>query len=221
MRITAQELETRRQRIVDTAYELFCEHGIDEVSMLQIARQASVSLNSVFRYFHSKAILLQETQKILWEKIVSNILSNSKEQLRLARTGLEEVAILLANFKKLYEEHSNYLVFACDYKLFLLRHHIKLTEFFYQEMFRPITDTFCLALEKGRADGSICTEETVESQFYTVWGVMRGFVEEIVIYDRMYEGRNPWKDQFDRILRSMIAILKVNENEKRKDDEKH
>jgi AcrR family transcriptional regulator len=51
-----RELKKERTRllIADTAWRLFVDHGFDEVSVAQVAREAEVSEATVFNYFHTK-----------------------------------------------------------------------------------------------------------------------------------------------------------------------
>lgn len=211
MRITQQNQAQRRGRMLHAAYELFCEYGIDAVTMAKVAEKSGVSTKSVARYFGSKAELVQCAQTVLWQEITTQILSTSETQLARAKTGFAEVEILLWNFKKLYENHSNYLLFACDYKLYLVRQGIKLPEAYYNEMMGPIIKTFTASFQKGRRDGSISKTGSAAEQVITLWGVMRGFVEEIVVYDKMYEGENPWKKQFDWVVKYSLRAIEKKE----------
>lgn len=208
MRLTEQELKDRKYRLLHISYDLFCEHGIDTVTLSQISKKSKISLNSIYSYFESKATLVRHTQKILWEEILEHILSESRERLASAQNGLDEIEILLYNFKHFYEQHSNYLIFAHDYNLFLVRNHITLSRAFYREIHLPVLKAFTAALERGQADGSITTCESVESQFYVVWGIMRSYVEQIVVFDKMCEGDNPWKQQFDVVMKYLMLGLK-------------
>lgn len=207
MRITVKEQEMRKNRMIHVAYDLFCERGIDGTTLAEISKAAGVSPKSIFRYFENKAELLQHTQIILWEEIVAYILTSSKTQIDAAQSGLAKIEILLANFKTLYENHSRYLVFSCDYKLFLVRNNIKLSQHTYDKIMKPVVEIFTEALEQGREDGSITKDHTISTQFFTMWGVMRGYAEGIAIYDLMYGGNNPWKGQFELLLQYIVAAL--------------
>lgn len=209
MRITATEQDHRKQTMIHSAYELFCKQGIDEVSMAMIAQKSGVSSNSMFRYFGTKAQLILCTQAILWEEIVAHILKDSAQELMEATNGFEEIRILTLNFQKFYEDHSEYLVFACDYKLYLVRQKIKLSKEMYQSIINPVYETFIKALSKGRMDGSVSVREGTTNQFFALWGVLRGYVEQIVIYDRMYGGENPWRGNFHLVLHYALEALKA------------
>lgn len=211
MRVTEQALAERKNRLLHVAYDLFCEYGIDAVTVSQISKKSQISMNSIYSYFGSKATLVRHAQKILWEEILNHILFESRERLMSAKNGLEEIEILLSNFKNFYEHHGSYLLFSHDFNLFLVRNHITLSREFYIEIHRPVYDAFTAALQRGQADGSITTNETAEEQFYVAWGIMRSFVEHIVVYDKMCEGNNPWKEHFDLVIKYVLLGLKNEE----------
>lgn len=208
MRVTEEDLAERKNRLLHIAYDLFCERGIDAVTLAQISKKSAISLNSIYCYFDSKATLVRHTQKILWEEIVSHILAESQHKLASAKNGLKEIEILLYNFKGFYEQHNRYLLFSCDFNLYLVRHHLKLSKQFYYEIHKPVYETFTAALLRGQTDNSITKSESVDIQFYALWSVMRGFVEQIVIFDEMYEGDNPLKEHFDLVLKYTLLGLK-------------
>lgn len=194
--------------MIYAAFHLFCEFGIDNVSLASVAKAAGVSPNSILRYFDSKASLVFSTQILLWEEIVAHLLENSRDQLSTVQNGLEEIEILLKSFQQLYENHSKYVLFFNDYKSYLVRNGLRMPQDLHERIMRPIYVTFMKALSRGQTDGSITTNQTVEAQFFTIWGLMRGFVGEIVTYDFMYDGVNPWKGQFPIVLQMMITALK-------------
>jgi len=59
---TKEQLETirkdRRQAIMDTALEIFAEHGYDSTSISMLAKSAGVSKGLMYNYFKSKEELL-------------------------------------------------------------------------------------------------------------------------------------------------------------------
>lgn len=208
MRISEQELEERKKRLIHAAYELFCEQGIAAVSLAQISKKAAISLGAIYHYYPSKAVLVQRTQNILWNELAEQVLSESRKQLAQATSGLEELSILLRNFQKLYERNSNYLVFACEYRLYLMRNKIVLPQKAYLELIAPVYKAFIAALERGRLDQSISNEQTEENQFFAIWGMLWGFVEQLVLMDNIYGTDNPYNSRFSLVIESMIAGLK-------------
>ena len=55
-----QRAAVTRQRILDAAYELFCEMGYRATTMAAIADRAQVAVQTVYFTFHTKDVLLQE-----------------------------------------------------------------------------------------------------------------------------------------------------------------
>ena len=59
-----------RGHIVDAAEALFAEHGVDNVTLLDIARAAEVSVGTFYNYFETKgdlllAIVVMEVEEVL------------------------------------------------------------------------------------------------------------------------------------------------------------
>ena len=208
MRITEEEMAERKDKILHVAYELFCKHGIDAITLSQIAKESGVGLSTIYRYFNTKGELLLQTQKILWEETVEQIRANNWNQLPSAKNGWEEMSILLYGYKAFYEQHGCYLLFAMDYKMYLVRHGIKLPQYIYDSIAWPIQKLFCAALKRGQEDGSINKKETVYNQFAEIWGIMRGFAEQLVILDVIYDGPNTGQMLFDRIIHYILEGLR-------------
>lgn len=54
------EISNKRDRIITTAMNLFSEYGFDATPMPYLAEQAGVGTGTIYRYFPSKEILLNE-----------------------------------------------------------------------------------------------------------------------------------------------------------------
>lgn len=206
MKISEEELSRRKRRIIHTAFELFCRNGVDRVTIKDIAKMASVGEKSVYRYFNTKKELLLETGFVLWEEIVNELMVTIGSDYE-NKSGLEQVHYLLDGFRTLYENNADYVLFSYDYKLSLVHHAFVMTEAEYDEILRPIHDMYLDAIQKGIEDGSIAQREGAEDLYFAIWGLMRGFVVKMVIYDRMYAGKNPWKDRFDIACRLILSGL--------------
>src|SRR3954453_21590817 len=58
MSLRGRKKEQTRQHIAETARRLFGEHGFEQVTVAQIAREADVSSQTVFNYFPTKEDLV-------------------------------------------------------------------------------------------------------------------------------------------------------------------
>ncbi|KGX87403.1 TetR/AcrR family transcriptional regulator [Pontibacillus litoralis] len=59
----AKRTEMKKKNILDTSFRLFSEHGLQKVSIQQIAKHAEVSQVTIYNYFGSKQQLLIDSIK--------------------------------------------------------------------------------------------------------------------------------------------------------------
>lgn len=210
MKITEEDFKRRKNMIINQAFCLFCQKGIDEVTMKEIAMASQVGVASVFRYFRTKTGVLLETQKLYWSEIIKHlsqaILCDEYEQ----KSGYEQIRALLDAFERLYQEHEDYLLFAAKFKIYMARNKSKADKWDYIQLLNPICQMFCQAMEKGWQDGSITVQGNLEDIFYTMWGVMRCFMEEIVVYKEMTVDKNQWEGRF--VFVKTMILNTLNEN---------
>lgn len=202
VKITERELALRKDRIIHIAFRLFCRDGIENASLKDVARCAGVGEKSIYRYFTKKTELVIATIAVLWQEIVSELIASLEEGYE-ERNGLEQVGCLIDCLGSLFEHYAPYVFFSYESKIFLAKNNARITEELYVDEIRPIKNLYLAALEKGIADGSIRPQENLEDTYYAVWGMMRGYVAKIVIYDRMYQGENVWRGGFE-LARSLI-----------------
>ncbi|MEA3487428.1 MAG: TetR/AcrR family transcriptional regulator, partial [Thermodesulfobacteriota bacterium] len=99
-----REKEQRRKQILNTARELLFRKGIDATSMNQIARNAELSVGTLYLYFKNKeslfAALQEEGLDLLYTKI-----REESEKGSTPREKLEKIALAYMDFS---EEHRKY-----------------------------------------------------------------------------------------------------------------
>jgi AcrR family transcriptional regulator len=64
-----------RQLIADTAARLFAEHGYEQVSVSEVAREAEVSEQTVYNYFPTKEQLVTDRERQIQERLCDLIRS--------------------------------------------------------------------------------------------------------------------------------------------------
>jgi AcrR family transcriptional regulator len=79
-----REKSERRKKIIDCAKEVILKHGIQKVNMEDIAHKAELSKATVYFYFESKEVLLQE----VCETSARNFLEYFKPLLETNLTGI-------------------------------------------------------------------------------------------------------------------------------------
>jgi transcriptional regulator GlxA family with amidase domain len=55
--------ESTRERVLEAAFTLFCEHGFSDVSTLEIATRAQVSKRDLYALFRNKQVVLADCIK--------------------------------------------------------------------------------------------------------------------------------------------------------------
>ncbi len=95
--------EVTRQKIMDSALELFANEGYHPTSISDIARKAGVSKGLMYNYFESKEVLLKE---IIFSGI--NFLADSFDPNRDGILTHEELIHFIRQSFKLVREHTTY-----------------------------------------------------------------------------------------------------------------
>lgn len=208
MKITEQELERRKNRIITTAFQLFCRHGIEQVSLADIARQAGVGNSAIYRYFTNKPLLVLATLSVLWRAIGERLESQAAGTEHYDRmTGYEQCAVQLEGYRRLYMDNSDYVLFSYESKLYLQRNGVALSKQQYDHLMEEIREPCMAALEKGKADGSIPSDRDTEDLFYSIWGAVRGYIVKIVIYQALCRDENPWESRYTTLEDGILSAL--------------
>ena len=120
MRLTEAEIQERRKNIILVAFHLFCERGIEDVTLSEISHKAKVGEATVYRYFESKALLTLETFEKLWELLTEHANQEIKNVPGYwSMTGLEQVKIWLDSFWTFFLNKSDYILFSYEAVLYL------------------------------------------------------------------------------------------------------
>ncbi|MEU2042058.1 TetR/AcrR family transcriptional regulator [Nocardia niwae] len=91
-RPTQERAKATREHILDTAACLFGEHGIANTSTNRIAAQAGVSVNTVYRYFTDRAVMVDELLERLLEDIERHLIRSVSDS--VGRT-VSELAVTI------------------------------------------------------------------------------------------------------------------------------
>lgn len=208
MKITEEEKLIRRERIISAAFQLFCKHGIEKVTLADVASKAKVGNTSVYRYFKNKPKLVKETLSVLWKKISTNLEAciESTEDYG-GMCGLEQLHVQLDSYRKFLLKNRDYVLFSYETKLYLQRNDVHLTKREFDNLMYEIKEPCISALDRGKADGSIPAGENSEDLFYAIWGAIRGYIVKIVIYKELCKDGGPWISRYDVLERGLLSAL--------------
>lgn len=208
MRLTEEEMRTRRENMIQTAFQLFCDRGIKNVSLQEIAKKAGVGENTLYRYFENKETLVLEAFVRLWSTIMKNVeqVVESVDNYDTL-TGYGQIRVWIESFRHLYQADREFVMFSYEAKLYLIRHKVKLDRFQQDTLMQSFRSPCLAALNKGKADGSIPVKESGEDLFYAIWGSIRGYVVKIVIYGELYGEDSPWESRYGVLTRGILSAL--------------
>lgn len=154
----AKRKAATRQKIVETGFHVFAEKTIDAVNLTEVAKAAGLGMATVYRNFNSKTALVLEIGTWVW----SNYRGEQKKNMeRTGVTGGEEYELYLDAFINLYRNQRDILRFNQFFNIYVQREGIP------SEMMRPYNDViealvkrFHVTYEKGKADGTLRTDES-------------------------------------------------------------
>lgn len=193
-----------------TAFHLFCERGIVDVTLLEIARASHVGETTMYRYFGTKTQLVLEAFVMLWDGIMSSVQENVESQEAYQTlTGYEQISVWLDAFRQLYQNHADFILFSYEAKLYLLRNHIKLNQSQQDVLMHAIKAPCIAALHKGMEDGTIPITDPPEDIFFALWGAVRGYIVKIVVYDALYGENSPWESRYTIMENGVLTALRA------------
>lgn len=208
MKISEEELELRKERIINTAFHLFCQKGIEQISIKNIAQAAKVSESTIYRYYQNKPNLVFATLSVLWKAISGQLEKNVASTPHYEQmSGYEQIMVWIDGCQLLYLENAAYILFSYESKLYLQRNGVKLTQKQYDSLMDEIEKPCIAAIEKGIHDGSIPVTESSEDLFYAIWGTLRGYIVKIVIYESLCEGGGPWRSRYPQVKTGILTAL--------------
>ncbi len=201
----ARRKAATRQKIIETGFRVFAERTIDAVNLTEVAKAAGLGMATVYRNFNSKTSLVLEIGTWVWSDYNSE---NKKNLGRSCATGGEEYEIYLDAFIDLYRNHRDVLRFNQFFNIYVQREGIP------QEMMRPYNDViealvnrFHLTYEKGKADGTLRTDEPEQEVFSKTIHLMLAAVTRYavgLVYD---SGIDPEKELLflkDMLMRAYV-----------------
>lgn len=161
--LTVREQKTvaRKRVIVECAFGMFAEKGIDNISMNDIAEESGIGVASLYRYFQTKEELAIEVATYAWniEKAVFTGVFSSEQYGAL--DGFNQISELLEVFEDALVTQRSFFSFVYYFDSFIKKENVqsdRLTE--YEAAIAETNMIVVHALEKGINDGSISFRES-------------------------------------------------------------
>ena len=172
----------KQQHILETAFRLFTEKGIELVSIPEIAKASGVGRATVFRYFPTKLelVLAVGTQK--WEEYISLYDTFLPREKMAQMTGAEYLRFYLDAFLDLYRNHGDILRFNYNFNNYLWFETGTPEQ---RESYLRMTDRlgriFHELYERGQRDGTLNTEIPEPMMFSATFHIMLAAVTRYAV----------------------------------------
>jgi len=205
--VTAQrrlrEKEQRYQSILQAAKRLFCEHGYPQTKIQDVAREAEVSVGTVYFYFRNKEDLLLQ----LMDAIALNMRSILGQAFQTGETPLERFENAGRTF---FEEfclaHPHQLII-------LLRESVGISkeiEAKRKEIFDRLNQDVALAIEQVMAEFSISNRFAAEVISVAIGGMMESVAYQYLIWqNRPEEMPTITKEALAFIRGGLLSVLRT------------
>lgn len=148
--------QNRMNRILESAFKLFSQKGIDTIAMTDIAKKAEIGVASLYRYYETKEEIAIRTVIWAWEKQKENINPQFSSESFEKLSGIEEIETILKVFILLFESEQDFLRFIYFFDSFAVRTEIpkdRLED--YEIIISGVQEVVAKAIAKGLNDGTI------------------------------------------------------------------
>lgn len=147
---------SRMNRILETAFNLFSVNGIDNVAMTDIAKKAEIGVASLYRYYETKDEIAIRTVIWAWEKQKEKIMPNLSSKTYENLCGLEQIRVILNEFTSMFENEQDFLRFIYFFDSYAVRTNIpkeRLSD--YENQISFVQSVVNSAISKGLQDNTI------------------------------------------------------------------
>ncbi len=114
----------KRERMLESAFRLFSEKGIEMTCMPEIAEASGIGRATLYRYYPTKADLVVAVSSHVWEKYFASLPGLASPEY-IAGLTLEDFLVkYLDSFLNLYRNHKDLLRFNYNLNSFLLHENV-------------------------------------------------------------------------------------------------
>lgn len=148
--------ESRINGIIECTFGLFAEHGIEAISMNDIAKEAEIGVASLYRYFSTKEDLAIEAAVYAWNLEIRFFRGLFESTRYKAMTGFEQMKALLEVFEEAIVSQRSFFSFIYYFDSFVKAEKVSAERLSkYEQAISRVNSIMVSAIEKGKSDGSI------------------------------------------------------------------
>lgn len=172
----------KEQHILETAFRLFSENGIEAVTMPEVAKACGIGRATLYRYFTTKLDLVVAIGTWKWNEYIAlhDASVPMEEQARM--TGAEYLRFYLDSFLDLYRNHRDILRFNYNFNSYLQHEAEAATQKQpYIQMVDVLHERFHRLCERGRRDGTLRADISETTMFSSSFHIMLAAVTRYAV----------------------------------------
>ena len=167
------EKAVRRQRAMESAFRLFAERGIEQVTMPDIAKDSGVGRPSLYRYFSSKTDLVIAIGTWKWKEYINENARRLSGEHFDTMDSKKQLEFFLDSFLDLYRHHRDILRFNHFFNSYVENENATPEQMQpYVQIIEELADEFHAVYQKAMADGLLRTYISEKTMFSTVLHIM-------------------------------------------------
>ena len=147
--------------VVDVATTLFLKHGINNVTIKDIANEADIGEATIYRHFLKKQNIVLASALSLKEKVLQGYFDLSKSE-----TGFGKLEIFYNSYLEIFKSNPQYFYFINEFDAYMcMEETISLDE--YEREVDSFKAPFLGAYELGLEDKSVVKKDSIETFYYS------------------------------------------------------
>ena len=167
------EMKARREAMQTEGFRLFAQHGIEGVSMQQIADASGVGIATLYRYYNTKLALVLDIGAKKWDAFGAYVLRLREERDISSKTAAEEFALYLECYIELYRNHKDLLRFNQNFNNYVQHEGATKEQLApYLAAIGTFVRMFHALYEKAKLDGTLRTDLAEDKMFAATSHIM-------------------------------------------------
>ncbi len=172
----------KEQHILEAAFQLFSEKGIEAVTMPEVAKACGVSRATLYRYFASKLDLIVAIGTWKWHEYIAHHDAFVPMEIHETMTGAEYLRFYLDSFLDLYRNHGDILRFNYNFNSYLQHESGTAAQRQpYLQIVEILHERFHRLCERGRRDGTLRNDISETSMFSSCFHIMLAAVTRYAV----------------------------------------
>lgn len=167
------EMKARQELMIEEGFRLFSDRGIESAGMQEVADACHLGIATLYRYYGSKLSLVLDIGVKKWEEYADHIREQQLNQNVGSMNAAQELAFYLDFYMDMYKNHRSLLRFNQYFNNYVQHEGATRKQLEpYLASINALKKMFCTIYEKGKKDGTIRTDMSVDKMFASTSHIM-------------------------------------------------